>query len=58
LGAVAWINGKTFTAPTCELDVIDRVGGAMDSPPVSSMACSTAKPKMPASGWVGHTVLS
>jgi len=25
--AVAWINGKTFTAPTCELDVLDRVGG-------------------------------
>jgi 2-dehydro-3-deoxygluconokinase len=26
-GAVAWINGKTFVAPTCELDVLDRVGG-------------------------------
>jgi len=26
-GAVAWINGKTFTSPTCELDVVDRVGG-------------------------------
>jgi 2-dehydro-3-deoxygluconokinase len=26
-GAVAWVNGKTFNAPTCELDVIDRVGG-------------------------------
>ncbi|HLH53158.1 MAG TPA: sugar kinase [Verrucomicrobiae bacterium] len=26
-GAVAWINGKTFTAPTCDLDVYDRVGG-------------------------------
>ncbi|MGA3079852.1 MAG: sugar kinase [Terracidiphilus sp.] len=25
--AVAWIDGKTFTAPTAELDVIDRVGG-------------------------------
>jgi 2-dehydro-3-deoxygluconokinase len=25
--AVAWINGKTFQAPTCELDVLDRVGG-------------------------------
>jgi 2-dehydro-3-deoxygluconokinase len=25
--AVAWINGKTFNAPTCELDVLDRVGG-------------------------------
>lgn len=25
--SVAWINGKTFVAPTCELDVTDRVGG-------------------------------
>ncbi|HTL56751.1 MAG TPA: sugar kinase [Candidatus Limnocylindrales bacterium] len=26
-GAVAWINGKNVVAPTCELDVYDRVGG-------------------------------
>jgi len=26
-GAVAWIDGKTYVAPTCELDVVDRVGG-------------------------------
>ena len=26
-GAVAWIDGQTYTAPTCELDVYDRVGG-------------------------------
>jgi 2-dehydro-3-deoxygluconokinase len=26
-GAVAWINGQTFSSPTCELDVYDRVGG-------------------------------
>jgi 2-dehydro-3-deoxygluconokinase len=25
--AVAWIDGQTFTAPTAELEVIDRVGG-------------------------------
>ena len=25
--AVAWMNGKTYTAPTAELDVYDRVGG-------------------------------
>ncbi len=25
--AVAWIDGKTYAAPICELDVIDRVGG-------------------------------
>jgi 2-dehydro-3-deoxygluconokinase len=26
-GAVAWINGKAFVAPTTELEVVDRVGG-------------------------------
>src|SRR5437660_9893504 len=25
--AVAWVDGKTYTAPTVELDVLDRVGG-------------------------------
>ncbi len=25
--AVAWINGQAYVAPTCELDVYDRVGG-------------------------------
>jgi 2-dehydro-3-deoxygluconokinase len=25
--AVAWIDGRTYVAPTCELDVYDRVGG-------------------------------
>jgi 2-dehydro-3-deoxygluconokinase len=25
--AVAWVNGERHTAPTCELDVLDRVGG-------------------------------
>ncbi|MDR2103783.1 MAG: sugar kinase, partial [Treponema sp.] len=26
-GAVLWLDGKSYTAPTCELDVYDRVGG-------------------------------
>jgi 2-dehydro-3-deoxygluconokinase len=26
-GAVAWIDGQTYTTPACELDVLDRVGG-------------------------------
>jgi 2-dehydro-3-deoxygluconokinase len=26
-GAVAWVNGKTYCSPTCELDIFDRVGG-------------------------------
>ncbi len=25
--AVAWVNGQTYAAPTCELDVYDRIGG-------------------------------
>src|SRR5260370_8766792 len=25
--AVAWANGESYTAPTCELNVFDRVGG-------------------------------
>jgi 2-dehydro-3-deoxygluconokinase len=25
--AVAWVNGKTYTAPTAELPILDRVGG-------------------------------
>jgi 2-dehydro-3-deoxygluconokinase len=25
--AVAWIDGKNYTAPTCELNIFDRVGG-------------------------------
>lgn len=26
-GAVAWVNGKNYVSPTCELDVYDRIGG-------------------------------
>ncbi len=26
-GAVAWVEGKSYSSPTCELDVLDRVGG-------------------------------
>jgi 2-dehydro-3-deoxygluconokinase len=26
-GAVAWIDGKTYISPTCELNIYDRVGG-------------------------------
>ena len=26
-GSVAWIDGKTYASPTCDLDVLDRVGG-------------------------------
>jgi 2-dehydro-3-deoxygluconokinase len=26
-GAVAWVGGKTYSSPSCDLDVLDRVGG-------------------------------
>lgn len=26
-GAVLWMDGKTYTSPTCELDVVCRIGG-------------------------------
>jgi 2-dehydro-3-deoxygluconokinase len=26
-GAVAWLNGESYTSPACELDILDRVGG-------------------------------
>jgi 2-dehydro-3-deoxygluconokinase len=26
-GAVAWIKGRTYVSPTCDLDIFDRVGG-------------------------------
>jgi len=26
-GAVAWVDGRSYVAPNCELDVLDRVGG-------------------------------
>lgn len=26
-GAVAWVNGQSFVSPTCELNILDRVGG-------------------------------
>jgi 2-dehydro-3-deoxygluconokinase len=26
-GAVAWIDGKTYSSPKCELDILDRIGG-------------------------------
>jgi 2-dehydro-3-deoxygluconokinase len=26
-GAVLWLNGKRYVSPTCQLDVIDRIGG-------------------------------
>ena len=26
-GAVAWLDGQTYVSPTCQLDVLDRIGG-------------------------------
>ena len=37
--AVAWIDGQPHVAPTCELDVYDRVGGGDGFAAGSSTAC-------------------
>jgi len=26
-GAVLWLDGKRYVSPTCQLDVLDRIGG-------------------------------
>jgi len=26
-GAIAWVDGKTYISPECELDILDRIGG-------------------------------
>jgi 2-dehydro-3-deoxygluconokinase len=39
---VAWINGKTYLSPTCELDVLDRVGGGDGFAAGLFYGCSTA----------------
>ena len=41
--AVAWVNGKTYSAPTCELDVLTALAAATDSRRGSSMACLAGK---------------
>jgi 2-dehydro-3-deoxygluconokinase len=38
-GAVAWIDGQTYVAPTAELDVLDRVGGGDGFASGFFMAC-------------------
>ena len=52
-GAVAWIDGKTYVSPTCELDVYDRVGGGDGFASGFSMACSPAKRNKKRSIWAG-----
>jgi hypothetical protein len=50
-GAVAWINGQSCVAPTCELQVLDRVGGGWLASGCSS-ACSPARSRARAApGW-------
>jgi 2-dehydro-3-deoxygluconokinase len=53
--AVAWIDGKTYAAPTAELDVVDRVGGG-DGFAAGFIygLLSGERPKKPSS-WAGRT---
>lgn len=53
--AVAWVNGETHQAPTCELQVIDRVGGETDLREDSSTACYRGQMRLSRSSWVGPT---
>jgi len=38
-GSVAWIDGKTYQSPTCELNIYDRVGGGDGFASGFSMDC-------------------
>ncbi len=53
--AVAWIDGQTYSAPTVELEVLDRVGGGTDLLPASSTVCSWASRLSAPSSWAGRT---
>ena len=55
-GAVAWIDGKTYVSPTCELDVYDRVGGGDGFASGFFYGLLTGEPsRRRPSIWVGRT---
>ena len=55
--AVAWIDGKTYRAPECELDVIDRVGGGDGYAAGFFYGLLADETSEEASSWDGRTVL-
>ena len=54
-GAVAWIDGQTYVAPTCELDVHDRVGGGDGFASRLFYGLLTGETPRSASSWAGRT---
>ncbi|MBS1856219.1 MAG: sugar kinase [Acidobacteria bacterium] len=58
--AVAWINGKTYQAPTAELDVYDRVGGGDGFASGFIYGLLTGEPEMEAVklGWAHGALLT
>ena len=55
-GAVAWIDGQTYVSPTCELDVLDRVGGGdgFAAGFFYGLLSRRSRPRRPSS-WAGRT---
>jgi 2-dehydro-3-deoxygluconokinase len=53
--AVAWINGQTYQAPTCELDVLDRVGGGDGFAAGLIYGLLSGDPSRKRSTWAGRT---
>jgi len=58
--AVAWINDQSFVAPTCELDVYDRVGGGDGFASGLFYGLLTGKPEQEAVnlGWAHGALLT
>ena len=57
-GAVAWIDGKTYQSPMCELDVVTASAAATATRPASSTACSPGSPNRRPSTSAGRTAHS
>ncbi len=59
-GAVAWIDGKTFVSPTCELNIYDRVGGGDGFASGFFYGLLTGKPEQKAVnlGWAHGALLT
>ena len=53
--AVAWVDGKTYSAPMAELDVLDRVGGGDGFAAGFIYGLLAGEPPEEASSWAGLT---
>ena len=55
--SAAWIDGDVFTAPTCELDVHDRVGGGDGFAAGFFYGLLAGEPPVEAPAWMGARAL-